>query len=183
MDLERALALLAADEAVGLPTDTVYGIAANPASKVAVQKLFAIKGRGLGNPIGLLVADLEAALSVAAIPPYARAWAEQHWPGPLNLIGTPLVELEVGTHDSLAVRVPDHETALELLRAFGPLAVTSANIAGGAETCSELEAESVLGDLVAYYVPGRCSGGVASTAVDVRGSEPVLLRVGPIEVI
>jgi len=163
-----------------MPTDTVYGIAADPAAKAAVDRLFAIKGRGRGKPIGLLVADLATALDLVQLPPYAIAWAEQHWPGPLNLVGAPLVELAIGTHDSLAVRVPAHEIALALLSAFGPLAVTSANPSDGPETKSDVLARAVLGDAVAFYVPGTCPGGQASTTVDVRGSRPLVLRQGPL---
>ncbi|MBA3362307.1 MAG: L-threonylcarbamoyladenylate synthase [Acidimicrobiia bacterium] len=180
MDLERIVPLLTAGEVVGLPTDTVYGIAADPASKAAVDKLFAIKGRGLGKPIGLLLASLAETIEVVHLPPYALEWAERYWPGPLNLVAAPLVELAIGTHDSLAVRVPAHKTTLAILSAFGPLAVTSANLADGPESRSDTDARALLGDSVAFYIPGTSPGGRASTTVDVRGPEPVLLRPGPI---
>jgi tRNA threonylcarbamoyl adenosine modification protein (Sua5/YciO/YrdC/YwlC family) len=179
MDLERALAVIGAGEIVGVPTDTVYGIGVDPHSRSAADKLFAIKGRGMGKPVGLLVASLAQAQQLVALPDYATAWAEQYWPGPLNLIALPLVKLAIGTRDSLAVRVPAHETALELLQVFGPLAVTSANLSSGPETHSDAEA-AVLGDNVAYYVPGTCPGEQASTTIDVRGPEPRLMRAGPI---
>lgn len=182
MDLERIVSLLTAGEVLGLPTDTVYGIAADPASKPAVDKLFAIKGRGLDKPIGLLLASLAEAIDVVHLPPYALEWAERYWPGPLNLVATPLVDLAIGTDDSLAVRVPDHDTTLAILAAFGPLAVTSANLADGVESRSETEAKAVLGDSVAFYVPGISPGGQASTTVDVRGPRPVVLRQGPISI-
>jgi tRNA threonylcarbamoyl adenosine modification protein (Sua5/YciO/YrdC/YwlC family) len=183
VDLDRAVALLRSDEVVGMPTDTVYGITADPASKAAVDKLFAIKGRGLGRPIGLLVASRDQALEVVELPGYALSWIEQHWPGPLNLVGTPLVELAIGSADSLAVRVPAHETALELLEAFGPLAVTSANRSDGPESRNDAEARALLGEAVAFYIPGTCPGGEASTTIDVRGTTPVLLRKGPVDLI
>jgi tRNA threonylcarbamoyl adenosine modification protein (Sua5/YciO/YrdC/YwlC family) len=179
--VDIAIEVIRNGEVVGLPTDTVYGIGADPHDPRAIGKLFSIKGRGIGNPIGLLVANLTAAAELISIPPYAIEWAERHWPGPLNLVGRPLVEVGVGTADSLAVRVPAHETALALLAAFGPLAVTSANRAGGPETRSDLEARAVLGEAVALYLPGSCPGGQASTTVDVRGETPVVLRQGPIE--
>lgn len=180
MDLERVVGLLAAGEVVGLPTDTVYGIAADPTSKSAVDKLFAIKGRGLGKPVGLLVASMAEAVEVVQLPSYALEWAERYWPGPLNLVATPVMDFEIGTWDSLAIRVPAHETALSVLGAFGPLAVTSANRSGEAESLSDVAARGLLGDEVAFYVPGECWGGQASTTVDVRGPEPLLLRAGPI---
>ncbi len=180
MDLERIVSFLSAGEVVGLPTDTVYGIAADPTSKSAVGKLFAIKGRGLGKPIGLLVGSRAEAAELVHLPSYALEWAERHWPGPLNLVATPLVNLEIGTRDSLAVRVPAHETTLAILGAFGPLAVTSANRSGEAESLTDLAARELLGDEVALYVPGECPGGQASTTVDVRGAGPTLLRRGPL---
>ena len=180
MDLAPALDQLAAGEVVGVPTDTVYGIAANPYSATAVGKLFTIKGRGLGKPIGLLAADIEQAAEVVHLPEYAIDLARQHWPGPLNLVGRPLVDVLVGTLDSLAVRVPNHETAIELLRSFGALAVTSANLAGGPESTSDVEARAMLGEAIALYLPGTCPGGIASTTVDVRGPAPIILRPGPV---
>lgn len=181
MDLAPALDHLAAGEVIGVPTDTVYGIAADPYSATAVGKLFTIKGRWLGKPIGLLAAGIEQAAEVVDLSEYAVDLARQHWPGPLNLVGRPLVDVLVGTLDSLAVRVPNHETALELLRSFGALAVTSANLAGGPESTSDVEARALLGDAVALYLPGTCRGGTASTTVDVRGSAPIILRPGPID--
>lgn len=181
MDLNPAIELLAAGEIVGLPTDTVYGIAADPYSQTAVARLFAIKGRGLGKPVGLLVASIEQATELVDLPEYASTLARKHWPGPLNLVGRPLVGVRVGTFDSLAVRVPNHDVALALLRAVGALAVTSANLAGGPESTSDIEARALLGAAVVLYLPGVCPGGAASTTIDVRGSTPVVLRSGPID--
>ena len=130
-DLERALAALRVGQVVGVPTDTVYGIAADPRSAEAIASLFQIKDRDAQKHIGLLVADTASALEMIELPEYALRWAEEHWPGPLNLVGRPKVEVLVGSADALAVRVPDHPTALALLAAYGPLAVTSANMSGG----------------------------------------------------
>lgn len=168
---------------VGIPTDTVYGIGVAPYLPEAVRRLFQIKARKLDQPIGLLVPDLAAALDVVDLPDYARLWASLHWPGALNLVGRPRScwPTGVGDADSLAVRVPDHEIALELLTAAGPLAVTSANRSGQGETLNELEAAAVLGSEVALYLTGESPGGVASTSVDVRFDKPILLRQGPLD--
>jgi tRNA A37 threonylcarbamoyladenosine synthetase subunit TsaC/SUA5/YrdC len=80
----------------------------------------------------------------------------------------------------VGLRVPDHEIALELLEAVGPLAVTSANLSGGSESMSDLDARSVFGNLVPVYVQGTSPGGEASTVVDVTGAEVVVLRQGPV---
>ncbi|MGH8958151.1 MAG: L-threonylcarbamoyladenylate synthase, partial [Acidimicrobiia bacterium] len=178
-----ALAHLRAGQVVGIPTDTVYGIGADPHNPEAVARLFAIKARFAGQPIGLLVPDLEAALEVVDLPDYARLWASLHWPGALNLVGRPKLSWPpgVGDTDSLAVRVPAHEIALDLLAAAGPLAVSSANRSGKSETHNDLQAASALGDEVALYLTGESPGGLASTSVDVRSAEPILLRGGPID--
>jgi tRNA threonylcarbamoyl adenosine modification protein (Sua5/YciO/YrdC/YwlC family) len=181
--IDLALSHLRAGDVIGLPTDTVYGIGADPRHPQAVVRVFALKGRSLEQPIGLLVADLETALEAVELPEYARLWASLHWPGPLNLVARPKKSWPPGVGDasSLAVRVPDHETALELLAAAGPLAVTSANRSGGAETLNDVEAASVFGIDVPFYLAGEARGGEASTTIDVRSDEPVLLRPGPLD--
>ena len=172
-------------EVVGIPTDTVYGIAADPHNRIAVGRLFAIKGRADSKPVGLLVSELDSALEVVALPGYALEWARSFWPGPLNLVGIARSVLPDGVGDpsrgTVGVRVPDHPTARAILTAFGPLVVTSANESGGPETLDEVEARAALGDLVDLYVAGRCPGAVSSTTVDVTGPTPVLLRKGPLD--
>ena len=178
-------AALGRGEVVGIPTDTVYGIGADPANRAAVGRLFAIKERADSKPVGLLVADLDSALDVVALPGYALEWARSFWPGPLNLVAIARAVLPEGVGDAsrgtVGVRVPDHLTTRAILTAFGPLAVTSANRSGGLETLDEAEARAALGDLVDLYIAGRCPGAVSSTTVDVTGPKPVLLRKGPLD--
>jgi len=170
---------------VGVPTDTVYGIAADHRRPIAVRRLFSIKGRPDGKAVGLLVADIGSALEIVDLPQYAVEWARSYWPGPLTLVGVARIDLSdgVGDHDrgTVGVRVPDHPTATGLLRLSGPLAVTSANRSGEQETLDDLEARAAFGDLVDLYVAGRCPGSVSSTTVDVSGPRPVLLRKGPVD--
>lgn len=183
--LQKITVALSRGAVVGMPTDTVYGIAADPRNSVAVGRLFAIKGRSEGKPIGLLVADIETALAMVELPGYAVEWAMSHWPGPLNLVGVARFELPEGvgerTRGTVGVRVPDLATTREILGAFGALAVTSANRSGESDTLDEAGARAALGDLVDMYVAGRCPGAISSTTVDVTGPEPVLLRQGPLD--
>ena len=183
--LEEVTEALSRGAVVGLPTDTVYGIAADPRNSVAVGRLFAIKERAEGKPVGLLVPDVESALAMVELPGYAVEWAMSHWPGPLNLVGFARFDLPDGVGDrirgTVGVRVPDLTTTREILGAFGALAVTSANRSGESETLDESEARAALGDLVDMYVAGHCPGAVSSTTVDVTGPDPVLLRQGPLE--
>ena len=171
---------------VGLPTDTVYGIGADPMREVAVTRLFDLKGRPEHKPIGLLVASLEQAEGIGEISGLAADLASVHWPGALTLVVTPRVILADWVGDTqrrtVGLRVPDHPVTLELLAGAGPLAVTSANVSGGAESLSDRDARAVFGDQVAVYVEGTCDGGQASTVVDVSGGEVVVLRQGPVRV-
>lgn len=181
-----AVAAIQAGHIVGLPTDTVYGIGADPLSDAGVSRLFDLKGRPEHKPVGLLVASVEQATSVGLLDGVAAELASEHWPGALTLIVTPLVALAdwVGDsqRDTVGVRVPDHPVALELLARTGPLAVTSANRSGGPEALSDVEARSILGDDVTVYLEGTCPGGEASTVVDATGSRLTVLREGPIEI-
>jgi tRNA threonylcarbamoyl adenosine modification protein (Sua5/YciO/YrdC/YwlC family) len=167
---------------VGVPTDTVYGLAIDPFNDRAVRRLFELKGRPAGKPIGLLVASVQQADTVAEIRDAARELAERYWPGALTLIVRPRVVLSnwVGDEQSstVGVRVPDHPTTIRLLNETGPLAVTSANVSNGDETYNHKEAEAVFGDRVAFYVEGTCQGGVASTVVDATSEDLVVLREG-----
>ncbi|HEU5112190.1 MAG TPA: L-threonylcarbamoyladenylate synthase [Acidimicrobiia bacterium] len=186
MSLDRAIAAIRRREVVGLPTDTVYGIGADPLSEVAVARLFELKGRPDHKPIGLLVASLEQAAVIGEIEGVAAELAAEHWPGALTLVVAPKVILADWVGDSqrltVGLRVPDHEIARELLEAVGPLAVTSANLSGDSESMSDEDARAVFGDLVPVYVEGRAPGGEASTVVDVTGADVVVLRQGPVHV-
>ena len=185
MSFEDAVAAIPRGDVIGLPTDTVYGIAADPMSESAVAKLFELKGRPDHKPIGLLVASLEQAGEIGEITGIAAHLAAAHWPGALTLVVTPKVILAdwVGDAQSQTVglRVPDHPITLQILAAAGPLAVTSANVSGGAESLSHDDALAVFGDLVPVYVEGRAPGGQSSTVADVTGREVVVLRQGPVD--
>jgi L-threonylcarbamoyladenylate synthase len=182
---ERAVGILRSGEVVGTPTDTVYGIAADPSRADAVARLFALKGRRETKPIGILGADADEIGAWVELPLYALEWAEQFWPGPLTLVARALRPLPEGVGDrrrrTVGVRVPNHPVTLELLEAAGVLAVTSANPAGAPETLNDAEAAAALGDGVPFYLPGTCPGAVASTVVDVSRAKPRILRPGPLE--
>jgi tRNA threonylcarbamoyl adenosine modification protein (Sua5/YciO/YrdC/YwlC family) len=184
--LEAGVDAIHNGDVVGVPTDTVYGIGADPMNQNAISKLFEIKGRPERKPIGLLVASLDQAREIGEITGGAVDLAETHWPGALTLVVVPKVVLAdwVGDTQSTTVglRVPDHPVALELLSRAGPLAVTSANVSGGPETMSDGEARAVFGDRVAVYLEGTAPGGESSTVVDATGDRLVVLRQGPVQV-
>ena len=184
MTIDAAVEAVRAGEVVGLPTDTVYGIGADPLNEIAVARLFDLKGRPDHKPVGLLVASIGQAKMIGEIEGLAEQLAIAHWPGALTLVVAPRVILANWVGDAqrrtVGVRVPDHPVALELLEACGPLAVTSANRSGGVEARDDVEARSTFGDEVSVYLPGSAPGGEASTVVDVTGARLAVLRQGPI---
>jgi tRNA threonylcarbamoyl adenosine modification protein (Sua5/YciO/YrdC/YwlC family) len=183
--IDAATASIAGGELVVLPTDTVYGVAADAFSPEAVERLVTAKGRGRDMPPPVLIgsaATLDAL--VAEVPPWLRDLTTALWPGPLTVIcrEQPSLDWDLGdTHQTVALRVPDDDVALELLKATGPLAVTSANVTGQPPATTVDEAEQMLGESVSVYLDGGESrGGQASTILDVTGSTPRVLRDGPV---
>lgn len=184
--IEAAVAAIRAGEVVGLPTDTIYGIGADPLSERGVGRLYELKGRPEHKPIGVLVASQEQAAMFGEIHGDARRLVDEHWPGALTLVVVPKVVLADWAGDrqarTVGVRVPDHPLARILLEETGPLAVTSANASGGEEALDDEQARAVFGADVAEYLPGACPGGQASTVVDATGDRLTVLRQGPIQI-
>ncbi|HLU31060.1 MAG TPA: L-threonylcarbamoyladenylate synthase [Acidimicrobiia bacterium] len=182
MSLAGAVAAIRRGEVVGVPTDTVYGLAVDPWNEEAVDRLFELKGRPAHKPIGLLAADADQAGEIADLAPAADLL--DHWPGALTLVVRPKVVIPDWVGNSalgtVGIRVPDHDMLRELLEETGPLAVTSANLSGMPEALSDEEAKATFGDAGAVYLPGRCPGGTASTVVDVTGPVRQVLRAGPV---
>lgn len=180
--LEQAVAALDRGEVVGVPTDTVYGLAVDPWSEAAIEALYALKGRPEHKPIGLLVASVDQAEEIAHLGP-GRSLAH-HWPGALTLVVRPRVLIPdwVGHRASrtVGIRVPDHDLLRRLLQATGPLAVTSANRSGEPDLFDDRAVRAEFGSAVAVFLPGHSPGGVASTVVDATGERVRLLRAGPI---
>ncbi|MDO5720334.1 MAG: L-threonylcarbamoyladenylate synthase [Actinomycetaceae bacterium] len=173
------------ERAIVIPTDTVYGVAATPYSTKAVNNLLCLKGRGRHMPPPVLVPSIEQAQAVCAqVDNRARALMTRLWPGALTLI----LKANTDTHfdlgdktDTIAIRMPDHPVALEILRNTGPLAVTSANLTGQPPATTCQQAIAYFGEGVAHYVDsGDTPGPVPSTIVDISGAEVSILRKGAI---
>lgn len=188
-DEEREAAVEAASlavqrgELIVLPTDTVYGVGADAFDPAAVRGLLAAKGRGREMPPPVLISAAATLDALAVrVPGYARALVEAFWPGPLTLVCHQQTSLQwdLGdTRGTVAVRMPDHEVAREILERTGPLAVSSANKTGMPAATDADQAEQMLGDDVAVVVDaGPAPGGEASTIVDVTGSQGRVLRLG-----
>ncbi|MFE1645546.1 L-threonylcarbamoyladenylate synthase [Microbacterium sp. P01] len=184
--MRHARQAISRGELVVLPTDTVYGIAADAFNAPAVQRLLEAKGRGRQSPPPVLVAGLTTMRAlVAEVPEPIERLVEACWPGGLTIVlpSQPSLSWDLGdTHGTVAVRMPDHRLVLELLEETGPLAVSSANRTGMAAAVSAQDAQTMLGDSVsAYLADGMSTRGVASTIIDatslVGASEQPLVRV------
>lgn len=194
--LERIRDLLAGGRTVVIPTDTVYGIAADAFSPGAVSQLLAAKGRSRTMPPPVLIADPGVLDALAeTVPETGRALAERFWPGALTLIvrSQPSLNWDLGeTRGTVALRVPGDELTRELLRATGPLAVSSANRTGQQAATDAVEAMAQLGERVEAILDGgrrplgrdeqTPSAQVApSTIIDVTGDRPVVVRTGALD--
>jgi L-threonylcarbamoyladenylate synthase len=180
--IKQAAEALRAGDIVGVPTDTVYGLAADPFRTGASDRLFALKRRPRSVELPVLVANEDDALSLTiAVPPAARRLMARYWPGALTLVlpRRPDLNADLGDDDAtVGLRCPDHPVPLALCEAVGPLATTSANRHGEPPATTASELASAFGAGVGLILDGGVCNGTASTVVDCTGQEPRLLRAG-----
>ena len=185
--LTAATSAIRAGELVVMPTDTVYGLAADAFDEAAVRRLLDAKGRGREMPPPVLVAS-EATLDALAssVPPWARDLVRRYWPGPLTVIVREQSSLQwdLGeTRGTVAVRMPHDPVALELLGRTGPLAVSSANLTGRPAATNADDAAKMLAEAVSVVLDaGPTADDRPSTIVDCTGDHPRVLRVGAVPV-
>ncbi|MFF3135361.1 L-threonylcarbamoyladenylate synthase [Streptomyces mirabilis] len=183
--LRAATLAMRRGELVVLPTDAVYGIGADAFNSAAVDSLLQAKGRGRAMPSPVLVASPDALHElVTDFPKAGWALVEAFWPGGLTLVARHRTSLtwDLGeTHGTVAVRMPSHPVALDLLARTGPLAVSSANLTGHPSPQDCDAAQYMLGDSVTVYLDGGpTTAAVASSIVDLTGPAPILKRAGAI---
>jgi len=185
--IERAADILRAGGLVAFPTETVYGLGADATNDRAVAAIFEAKGRPRFNPLIVHLPDFDQAAGCVEVDGLARAAAERFWPGPLTLVlprraDTAISYLCSAGLDSLAVRVPGHPVARDLLAAAGrPLAAPSANTSGGVSPTAAAHVADSLGGRVDLILDGGpCAVGLESSVLDLTGERPVLLRPGGI---
>jgi L-threonylcarbamoyladenylate synthase len=171
-----AARVLEAGGIVAFPTDTVYGIAVALDSPGGIERLFAAKQRPPDKAIALLITDAAQAAEVGEMNPVATALAGAFWPGGLTLVLNRRAD-----HETVGLRVPDHEAPRALARAVGPLPTTSANRSGEPEARDADELEALLGAAIDLILDGGpAHGGPASTVVDTTVEPPRILREGAI---
>ncbi|MBB2909923.1 tRNA threonylcarbamoyl adenosine modification protein (Sua5/YciO/YrdC/YwlC family) [Streptosporangium becharense] len=185
--LSEAVSAVRRGELVVLPTDTVYGIGADAFTPSAVTALLEAKGRGRDMPVPVLVGTVRAANAlVENLGPYGQDLVDSFWPGPLTIICRANRSLSWDLGDAkgtVALRMPLHAVALDLLKETGPMAVSSANRSGAPAATTAADAEKQLGDSVSVYLDAGPSGDdVPSTILDLTTAVPRLLRQGAIPV-
>jgi tRNA threonylcarbamoyl adenosine modification protein (Sua5/YciO/YrdC/YwlC family) len=185
--IAAATGALRAGELVVVPTDTVYGIAADAFAAPATRRIFEIKGRPRSLPLPVLVSRPRQAWALAAsVPPGAEALVAAYWPGPLTIVLPQGDNLEWDLGDgngTIALRMPNHPALLELLERVGPLAATSANMTGQPTPSDVGGIRAHFADAVSVYVDGGPAAlDRGSTIVDLTGPAPVIVREGPISV-
>ncbi len=185
--LAAAVTAVLGGELVVLPTDTVYGVGADAFSPAAVTRLLAAKGRGREMPPPVLVGTVRAAEAlVEDLGMDGRQLIDEFWPGGLTIVchAARTLSWDLGdTMGTVAIRMPEHPVALDLLRETGPMAVSSANTTGSAAATTAAEARDQVGESVSVYLDGGTpTSAVASTIVDLTGPQPRLLRRGAISV-
>ena len=182
--IQQALEILRAGGLVAFPTDTVYGVGALAFDAVAVESIYPAKDRPVEKAIPILIGGIEDLDKVAVdVPLIAANLAARFWPGPLTLVVPkhPNLPKVVSATPTVGVRVPDHPVARALLTAAGPMAVTSANISGQASPRTAEEVIRQLNGRIPFVLDGgETPGGIPSTVVNCLGTEPVILREGPV---
>lgn len=183
-DLAEAVEWLRGGRLVAYPTDTLYGLAADPSSEAAIRGLFALKGRAASAAIPLIAASTEQVEAWCGLSQLSRRLAETFWPGPLSLIcdapATVVAAVHAGRR-SVAIRVPDHAVARQLAAGFGaPITATSANRSGEPAVDRASGLPWIDDARVLVIDAGSTTGGAPSTIVDARDRTPVLVRDGAI---
>ena len=182
--LDKAVDIIDEGGVIAFPTDTVYGIGVSAFNEYSIERLFRVKGRSLQKAIPILIGDARELIKITAqVPSNAKKLIDLFWPGALTLIFEldPDLPENLSPTGTIGVRLPDHEFALDLLKATRPLAVTSANLAGKASALTAEQVRDQLdGKIDLILDGGRVQGGTASTVLDCTGEEFRIIREGPI---
>jgi L-threonylcarbamoyladenylate synthase len=183
--VKEAASILRQGGVIAFPTDTVYGIGAVLWDEHAVGRLYQVKNRSAEKAIPVLIPEVRAIAGFAETPsPEVGKILSKFWPGPLTVILRARADLpqEVSRDGTVGIRQPDFDVTLDLLREAGPLAVTSANIAGGPSPVTAEEVYDQLAGRIEYLVDGgKTPGGTPSTVIDCTAGQIIVVRQGPVE--
>jgi len=183
-EIQHALTILKHGGIVAFPTDTVYGLGAPAFDNAAIESIYSAKNRPIEKGIPILIGNMDNIDKVAEnIPDMAIRFAARFWPGPLTCIlpKKPTLPPAISATPTVAVRIPKHQDAITLLKAAGPMAVTSANISGQPSPSTAVEVyDQLKGRIPLILDGGKTPGGIPSTLVDCTGEKPIILREGPI---
>lgn len=183
-DISKAIQLLTAEDIVAIPTETVYGLAGNIYSEKAIKSIFETKKRPFFNPLIVHIASIDQLSNIVAyIPEKAQLLAEAFWPGPITLVlkkKAVIPDLITGGKDTVAVRVPNHPTTLELLSKLEfPLAAPSANPFSSISPTTAQHVETYFKDNIKMVLDGgACTSGIESTIIGFENDEPIIYRLG-----
>ncbi len=187
-DLQKAIALLQSDEVVGIPTETVYGLAGNALSTKAIAKIFEVKDRPFFDPLIVHVPDIDAAYHyVTHIPEKALLLAHHFWPGPLTLLlpkKAIIPDLATSGLDTVGIRCPQHPLTTQLLKLLPfPLAAPSANPFGYISPTNPHHVNQQLGNKIEYILDGgECKVGLESTIIGFEQDQPIAYRLGGLSI-
>lgn len=187
-NISQAIELLNNEDVIAIPTETVYGLAGNIFSEKSIQKIFQIKQRPFFNPLIVHVASIKQVEEITSdFPEKARMLAQAFWPGSLTLLLTKnklVSDLITAGKDTVAVRIPNHPVALDLLKGLSfPLAAPSANPFGSISPTNSKHVEAYFKDLIPMVLEGgECENGIESTIIGFENNEAVLYRLGSISI-
>ena len=183
-EIQQALHILKNGGIVAFPTDTVYGLGTLAFDNAAIESIYTVKDRPIEKAIPVLIGDMDDIDKIAEnIPEMALRFANRLWPGPLTCIIPKKQTLPpaISATSTVAVRIPNHPDAITLLKAAGPMAVTSANISGKPSPSTAQEVYDQLNGRIPLILDGgKTPGGTPSTLVDCTGETPKILREGPV---
>jgi L-threonylcarbamoyladenylate synthase len=178
-DYERVRRAVDDGELVVYPTETVYGLGADALDPVAVERVFAAKGRDRSKPLSLGVPDVDGALSYTRPTDREERFMREYLPGPVTVVvdrGEAVPDALTGGRDRVGIRIPDHEMARALLRETGPLTATSANVSGNPSARRVQDLDEEIREAAATVLDGGETAGTESTVVDVAADE--IIREG-----
>lgn len=183
-DISKAVAILNNEELVAIPTETVYGLAGNIFSEKAIKRIFETKKRPFFNPLIVHIPSVDVLPTIVSyVPEKAQRLADAFWPGPLTLVlpkQSTIPDVITAGKDTVAVRIPNHPVALELLNALDfPLAAPSANPFGSISPTTAKHVENYFeNDIKMVLDGGPCERGIESTIIGFEGDEPIVYRLG-----